>query len=94
MLQAEDKKMADEIEAEEKKRADEIRMAQIKADKEPALKEVELNAQQDQASTSLAAAPPPHNKDAKSPKLLCFINEKDELDRYCYALNAMLRMQV
>ena len=42
--------------------------AKIAADKELALKELELKAQQYQASTSLAATPPPHNKDAKSPK--------------------------
>ena len=66
-LQAEDKKRADEIhmadiqsEAEEKKRADDIKiqMAKIEADKDLALKELELKAQQDQASISLAAAPP------------------------------------
>ena len=67
-LQAEDKKRVDEIEAEKKKRADEIRITQIIADKKLTLKELELKAQQDQASTSFAAAPPPHNKDVKSPK--------------------------
>ena len=54
--EAEDKKRANELEAEEKKRADEIRLAQIEADKEQvrieadkelALKELELKAQQD-----------------------------------------------
>ena len=97
-LQGEDKKRADEIriaqigaEAEEKKRADEIRFAQIEAakeqakieaEKELALKELELKAQQSQAGASLAATPPPRNKDAKSPKLPSFIDEKDELDSY------------
>ena len=99
-LQAEDKKRADE--SEEKKRADEIKMAQIEAakeqakieaEKELALKELELKAQQSQASASLAATPPPQNKDAKSPKLPSFIDEKDELDSYLlrferYAENA------
>ena len=70
----EDRKRADE--AEEKKRADEIRFAQIEAakeqakieaEKELALKELELKAQQSQAGASLAATPPPRNKDAKSP---------------------------
>ena len=94
----EDKKRADE--AEEKKRADEIRFAQIEAAKEQAkieaekkLKELELKAQQSQAGASLAATPPPCNKDAKSPKLPSFVDEKDELDSYllrfeCYAENA------
>ena len=103
-LQAEDKKRADELQAEREKRADEIRFAQIEAakeqakieaDKELALKELELNAKQNQASASLAptplqaqaqantssaATPPPRNKDVKSPKLPSFIDEKDELD--------------
>ena len=91
-----------QTEAEEKKRADEIRFAQIEAVKEQAkieverelaLKELELKAQQSQASTSPAATPPPRNKDAKSPKLPSFIDEKDELDSYLlrferYAENA------
>ena len=100
-LQAEDKKRADE--SEEKKRADEIKMAQIEAakeqakieaEKELALKELELKAQQSQASASSATTPPPRNKDAKSPKLPSFfIDEKDELDSYLlrferYAENA------
>ena len=99
-LQGEDKKRADEIriaqigaEAEEKKRADEIRFAQIEAEKELALKELELKAQQSQVGASIAATPPPRNKDAKSPKLPSFIDEKDELDSYLlrferYAENA------
>ena len=75
-LQAEEKKRADMLQQEEKKRADEISMAQIKAakeqakveaDKELALEELELKARQDQASTSLAATPPPRNEEAKSP---------------------------
>ena len=49
------------------------KQARIEADKELALKELELKAQQDQASTSLAATPPPCNKDANSPKLPSFI---------------------
>ena len=91
-----------QTEAEEKKRADEIRFAQIEAakeqakieaEKELALNELELKAQQNQASASLAVTPPPRNKDAKSPKLPSFIDEKDELDSYllrfeCYAENA------
>ena len=91
-----------QTEAEEKKRADEIRFAQIEAakeqakieaEKELALKELELKAQQSQASISPAATPPPRNKDAKSPKLPSFIDEKDELDSYLlrferYAENA------
>ena len=91
-----------ELQAEDKKRADEIQIAQIEAakeqakieaEKELALKELELNAQQSQASTSPAATPPPRNKDAKSPKLPSFMDEKDELDSYLlrferYAENA------
>ena len=37
--------------------------ARIEADKELALKELELKVQQDQASASLEATPPPRNKD-------------------------------
>ena len=98
--EAEERKRADQ--AEEKKRADEIRFAQIEAakeqakieaEKELALKELELKAQQSQAGASLAATPPPRNKDAKSPKLPSFVDEKDELDSYLlrferYAENA------
>ena len=101
-LHVEDKKRADELQAEREKRADEIRFAQIEAAKEQAkieakkelaLKELEMKAQQSQASTSPAATPPPRNKDAKSPKLPSFIDEKDELDSYLlrferYAENA------
>ena len=83
-----------QIRSEEKRRADEIKiqMAKIEADKELTLKEMELKVQ-DQASTSAAAAPPPCNRDAKSLKLLYFIDEKVELDSYLlcferYAENA------
>ena len=70
-LQEEEKKRADELQAEEKRRADEIKvqMAKIEAEKELTLREMELKAQ-DQASASLAATPPPRNKDAKSPNIL------------------------
>ena len=81
-------------EAEEKRRADEIKvqMAKMEAEKELTLREMELKAQ-DQASASLATTPPPRNKDAKSPKLPSFVDEKDELDSYLlrferYAENA------
>ena len=95
-----------ELQAEDKKRADEshikIQIAQIEAakeqakieaEKELAHNELEFNAQQNQASASLAATPPSRNKDAKSPKLPSFINEKDKLDSYLlcfehYAENA------
>ena len=90
--EAEERKRADQ--AEEKRRADEIKvqMAKIEAEKELTLREMELKAQ-DQASASLAVTPPPRNKDAKSPKLPSFIDEKDELDSYLlrferYAENA------
>ena len=92
-LQVEDKKRADE--SEEKKRADEIKMAQIEIEKELKIKDIELQAQQAQAqaTTSSATTLPPRNKDAKSPKLPSFIDEKDELDSYLlrferYAENA------
>ena len=84
-------------EAEEKKRADEIKvlMAQIEIEKELRIKEMELQAQQAQAqaTASSATTPPPRNKDAKSPKLPSFTDEKDELDSYLlrferYAENA------
>ena len=91
-LQAEEKKRADEL--DDRRRADEIKvqMAKIEAEKELTLREMELKAQ-DQASGSLAATPPPRNKDAKSPKLPSFVDEKDELDSYLlrferYAENA------
>ena len=94
---AEEKKRADEIrmaeiQAEEKKRADEIRLAQIEIEKELKIKEMELQAQA-QAAASSATTPTPRNKDAKSPKLPSFIDEKDELDSYLlrferYAENA------
>ena len=92
----EDRKRADE--SEEKKRADEIKiqLAKIQADKELALKEMELQeqARQAQVTASSATTPPPRNKDAKSPKLPSFIDEKDELDSYLlpfepYAENAI-----
>ena len=93
--EAEEKKRADELQAEEKKRADEIRFAQIKTEKELKIKEMELQDQQAQAqvTASSATTPPPRNKDAKSPKLPSFIDEKDELDSYLlrferYAENA------
>ena len=93
--EAEEKKRADELQAEEKKRADEIRFARIEAEKELKIKEMELQAQQAQAqvTASSATTPPPRNKDAKSPKLPSFIDEKDELDSYLlrferYAENA------
>ena len=59
-----------QVETEEKKRFDKIQMAQIEAakdqakiqaEKEIALKELELKAQE-QASTSAAADSPPHKK--------------------------------
>ena len=64
--------------------------AKIEADKELELKELELKAQQDQASASHATTPPPHNKDAKSPKLKSFIDKKEELDSYllCFERSA------
>ena len=90
-LQAEDKKRADEIPIDQIEAAKE--QAKIEAEKELALKELELKAQQNQASASLAATARPRNKDAKSPKLPSFIDEKDELDSYLlrferYAENA------
>ena len=70
-LQGGDKKKAVELQAQKEKRVDEshikVQIAQIEAakeqakiesDKELALKEMELKAQHDQASTSPAAAPP------------------------------------
>ena len=103
-LQAEDKKRADEIHMAE--RADEIKIqiaqieaakeqAKLEAEKELKIKEMELQAQQAQAQATASSAtnPPPRNKDAKSPKLPSFIDEKDELDSYMlrferYAENA------
>ena len=80
-LQAEEKKRADEL--DDRRWADEIKvqMAKIEAEKELTLREMELKAQ-DQVSGSSATTPPPRNKDAKSPKLPSFVDEKDELDSY------------
>ena len=75
--------------AEEKRRADEVQVAQInadrardrtkiQADRELALKEVKLKTQA-QANTSAKVDPSPHNRDAKSPKLPAFVDEKYEL---------------
>ena len=85
-------RVAQKFHAEEKKRADEIRLAQIEIEKELKIKEMELQAQA-QAAASSATTPTPRNKDAKSPKLPSFIDEKDELDSYLlcferYAENA------
>ena len=98
------KMRADEIHISE--RADEIKIqiaqieaakeqAKLEAEKELKIKEMELQAQQAQAqaTASSATTPPPRNKDAKSPKLPSFIDEKDELDSYLlrferYAENA------
>ena len=93
-LQADDKKRADELQAGKEKRADESHIqiarievakeqAKIEADKELALKQLELPCS---GSTH-------RNKDAKSPKLPSCIYEKDELDSYLvsferYAENA------
>ena len=104
-LQAEDKKRADEshikiqiaqIEAAKEQAKIEAtkEQAKIEAEKELALKELELKAQQNQASASLAVTPPPRNKDAKSPKLPSFIVKRMNLTATCYALNATLKMLV
>ena len=58
VIQAEEKKRADKILTEKEKRVDEIQMAKVKADKELAIKQMELNAQP-QASCSAAVDPPP-----------------------------------
>ena len=79
-LQAEEKMRADE--SEEKKRSEEIWLAQTEIEKELKIKEMELQAQQAQATTSSATTPPTRNKDAKSPKLPSFRDEKDKLDSY------------
>ena len=71
-------------------------MAQIEAVKDQAKIQAEKVAKrkklkaQDQASASAAATPLPRNRDAKSPKLPAFIDERDEQDTYllcfeCYA---------
>ena len=48
---------------------------------EPACYRIRVKAQE-QANTSAAADPSPCNRDAKSPKLPAFTDEKDELDSY------------
>ena len=54
-------------------------MAKIEADKELTLKEIELKAQA-QTRTHAVVDPPPPIRNAKSPKLPAFIDQKDELD--------------
>ena len=49
---------ADKIQAEKEKRADEIQMTKVEADKELAIKQMELNGQA-QVSSSAAVDPPP-----------------------------------
>ena len=89
--EAEEKRRADEIRfaqieaAKEQAKIEAAKeQAKLEAEKELKIKEMELQAQQAQvtASASLAATPPPRNKDAKSPKLPSFVDEKDELDSY------------
>ena len=65
--------------AEKKRRADEIQMGKIEADKECALKELELKAKLNcnlQATISAIIDSTPPNRDAKSPpKLRAFVEE-------------------
>ena len=91
MAEIQAEKRADELQAEEKKGADEIRLAQIGVEKELKIKEMELQAQ---ATASSATTPTPRDKDAKSPKLPSFIDEKMNLTATCYVLNATLKMLV
>ena len=73
---------------QKRKRDDEIQiqMAKIEADKEFTLKEMELKVQA-QTSSNVVVDPPPHNRDAKFPKLLPpFIDENDELDSYLFLM--------
>ena len=87
-LQAEEKRRADEIRfaqieaAKEQAKIEAAKeQAKLEAEKELKIKEMELQAQA-QVTASSATTPPPRNKDAKSPKLPSFIDEKDELDSY------------
>ena len=98
-LQAEEKRRADEIRfaqieaAKEQAKIEAAKeQAKLEAEKELKIKEMELQAQA-QVTAGSATTPPPRNKDAKSPKLPSFIDEKDELDSYLlrferYAENA------
>ena len=107
-LQAEEKRRADEIRFDQIEAAKEQakieaakeqakieaakEQAKLEAEKELKIKEMELQAQA-QVTAGSATTPPPRNKDAKSPKLPSFIDEKDELDSYLlrferYAENA------
>ena len=98
-LQAEEKRRADEIRfaqieaAKEQAKIEAAKeQAKLEAEKELKIKEMELQAQA-QVTASSATTPPPRNKDAKSPKLPSFMDEKDELDSYLlrferYAENA------
>ena len=107
-LQAEEKRRADEIcfaqieaakeqakieAAKEQAKIEAAKeQAKLEAEKELKIREMELQAQA-QVTASSATTPPPRHKDAKSPKLPSFIDEKDELDSYLlrferYAENA------
>ena len=81
--QAEEKRRADEIRfaqieaAKEQAKIEAAKeQAKLEAEKELKIKEMELQAQA-QVTASSATTPPPRNKDAKSPKLPSFIDEKD-----------------
>ena len=83
------------LDREERAAWREAQKMQAQADIELKIKKMELQAQQAQAqaTASSATTPPPRNKDAKSPNLPSFIDEKDELDSYLlrferYAENA------
>ena len=82
--------------AEEKRRADEIQIqeAEIEADKERALKELELHAQA-QANTRVTADLTHRNGDAKSRRLQDFMNEKDKLPTFtCFVSNVILTITI
>ena len=102
-LQAEDKKRADELQAEREKRADEIRFAQIdavkeqtkiEAEKELALKELELKAQQNQAVPALQLLQPLVIKMLSPRSYHPLLIRRMNLTATCYVLNAMLKMLV
>ena len=65
-----------QIDADKAKSADEIQMAQI-------VQKCQAHAQ---VNTDATSNLPPPNRDAKSPKLPDFVDEKDELDSYLLPL--------
>ena len=93
------------IKAEEKKGADEIQiqMAQIDAKRAKSNADISIDQSKIQANMKLTLKAlelklkplpllqPPHNRDAKSPKLLAFVDENEEVDIYLFLFESVLQ---